>query len=198
VISSVLAHPIADLKDAELKTNVILVGISSVMTWNKTTKVRGALAQACFSSDVVLLLQSSARTLSEAKYRSRKTSAKYKGLRLLETVVMSAQKDNLQACTFFVVILASRPCSSFNGELVIRCRGSWYPVRSRRGRVSRPVQGGSVCCLHLQKPDSVLSWLVLAVVVALREQRPCVSGRRRESDPNAARSRLGFHRTLVN
>lgn len=32
-----------DLKDAELKSDVVLIGISSIMTWNKTTKVRALL-----------------------------------------------------------------------------------------------------------------------------------------------------------
>lgn len=67
------------LKDKKLEEELIIIGISTVLTWNQTVK-------------------SSKKTLKESNYKSRKSSVKYKNARLLETLILSAQKENLFTC----------------------------------------------------------------------------------------------------
>jgi len=52
-----------------------IIGISSVMTWNKTNT------------------KANAKPVKEADFKGRKTSTKYKGLKMLETSVLNAGKD---------------------------------------------------------------------------------------------------------
>jgi len=67
---------ITQVKDAEVQDDRLMIGVSTAMTWSQTSK-------------------SSAKPLQEARYRARKASNKYKGVRVLESLILNAQKDNL-------------------------------------------------------------------------------------------------------
>jgi len=64
------------LKYAEQLEDVILVAVSTVMTWNSTSK-------------------SSSKTLSEKLYTAREASPAYKPVKLLESLIVSSAKEGL-------------------------------------------------------------------------------------------------------
>lgn len=58
------------------ETSINLIGVSNVMTWSRTTSKPD-------------------KVLSEKDYKSRKTTTRYKGLRMMETLVLNAQREGL-------------------------------------------------------------------------------------------------------
>jgi adenylate kinase len=72
-----LTSLISTLKDYTYPTATILCAVSTVQTWNET-------------------LKSSKKALNEAQYKARKCSARYKPVRVLESLILSTTKDNLQ------------------------------------------------------------------------------------------------------
>lgn len=65
------------LKDSPSgETPINLIGVSNVMTWSRTTNKPD-------------------KVLSEKDYKSRKTTTRYKGLRMMETLVLNAQREGL-------------------------------------------------------------------------------------------------------
>lgn len=82
------------IKDIESDHDQILIGISSVMTWNRT--------------------QRSNKPMSEANYKVRKCSPRFKRLRALETQVLNAQRDTLPTYVIASGILYGRGEQDFH------------------------------------------------------------------------------------
>lgn len=71
---------LANFKPEELEEeqNVTILGVSSIMSWNKTST------------------KPNPKPMREEDYKGRKSSTKFKGLKLLESLVLSAAQDNVK------------------------------------------------------------------------------------------------------
>lgn len=73
------SNVLSNLRPEEFEGGVkTIVGVSSIMTWNKTSS------------------NAKPKPLKEADYKGRKTSTKFKGLKLLESLVLNASKEKVK------------------------------------------------------------------------------------------------------